>query len=83
MWAWRTCSTDCLPASVSASERRGPSGRPADLAPALPTWNRDDPHQPFNLLADDGTPILLQPGRTFIELPMPGHTLVIPEGSAG
>ncbi len=40
------------------------------------TWERDDAHKPFTLKADDGTPILLQPGRTFIELPRVGHTLV-------
>ena len=42
------------------------------------TWERDDAHKPFTLKADDGTPILLQPGRTFIELPRVGHTLVTP-----
>ncbi len=42
------------------------------------TWTRDDAHKPFTLKADDGTPILLQPGRTFIELPRVGHTLVTP-----
>jgi hypothetical protein len=45
------------------------------------TWERDDAHQPFKLTADDGTPILLQPGRTFIELPRVGHVLVIPPGA--
>lgn len=33
------------------------------------TWSRDDNTQPFTLIADDGTPMLLTPGRTFIELP--------------
>jgi hypothetical protein len=42
------------------------------------TWTRNDEHEPFTLTADDGTPILLQPGRTFVELPRAGHTLVIP-----
>ncbi len=42
------------------------------------TWTRNDAHEPFTLTADDGTPIRLQPGRTFVELPRPGHTLVIP-----
>jgi len=42
------------------------------------TWERDDAHKPFSLKADDGTLILLQPGRTFIELPRVGHTLVTP-----
>ncbi|MCU1398540.1 MAG: hypothetical protein JWN62_1649 [Acidimicrobiales bacterium] len=41
-------------------------------------WVKQDIHDPFSLLADDGTPILLTPGRTFIELPRIGHTLVIP-----
>ena len=42
------------------------------------TWTRDEVHQPFTLTADDGTPMLLQPGRSFIELPTANHTLVIP-----
>ena len=33
------------------------------------TWTRADRLQVFTLTADDGTPILLTPGRTFIELP--------------
>jgi hypothetical protein len=33
------------------------------------TWTRPDRLQVFTLTADDGTPILLTPGRTFIELP--------------
>ena len=33
------------------------------------TWTRNDIHDPFTLVADDGTVIQLQPGRTFIELP--------------
>ncbi len=33
------------------------------------TWTRADRLQVFTLTADDGTPMLLTPGRTFIELP--------------
>lgn len=33
------------------------------------TWTRADRLAPFTLTADDGSPILLTPGRTFIELP--------------
>ena len=33
------------------------------------TWTRADRLQVFTLTADDGSPILLTPGRTFIELP--------------
>lgn len=33
------------------------------------TWTRADRTQVFTLTADDGTPMLLTPGRTFIELP--------------
>lgn len=33
------------------------------------TWTRADRLAPFTLTADDGTPILLTPGRTFVELP--------------
>ena len=39
------------------------------------TWSRNDIHDPFDLVADDGTKIQLQPGRTFVELPRPGSTL--------
>jgi hypothetical protein len=42
------------------------------------TWARADKSAPFTLTADDGMPILLQPGRTFIELPRAGHTIIIP-----
>jgi hypothetical protein len=44
------------------------------------TWTRNDIHDPFALVADDGTPIQLQPGRTFIELPRLDNTL--PLGAA-
>ena len=36
------------------------------------TWSRPDRLQPFALTADDGTPILLTPGRTFVQLPRTG-----------
>jgi Protein of unknown function (DUF3048) N-terminal domain/Protein of unknown function (DUF3048) C-terminal domain len=42
------------------------------------TWTRNDIHDPFALVADDGTVIKLQPGRTFIELPRENHTLPLP-----
>lgn len=32
------------------------------------TWTRDDRLKPFTLTADDGTPIRLTPGRTWVEL---------------
>ncbi|HAP75528.1 MAG TPA: hypothetical protein DCR14_05535 [Acidimicrobiaceae bacterium] len=32
-------------------------------------WSRADRTEPFTLTADDGTPILLTPGRTFVQLP--------------
>lgn len=38
------------------------------------TWVRADRFAPFTLAADDGTPIELTPGRTFIELPRPAST---------
>ncbi len=46
------------------------------------TWSRDDRLAPFTLTADDGTPILLSPGRTFVELPRNGTAAVtaIPAG---
>ncbi len=39
------------------------------------TWSRNDIHDPFSLVADDGNVIQLQPGRTFIELPRQNSTL--------
>ena len=44
------------------------------------TWARADQRLPFTLTADDGSVILLTPGRTFIELPRQDHTL--PLGAA-
>ncbi len=44
------------------------------------TWTRNDIHDPFALVADDGKIIQLQPGRTFIELPRQNSTL--PRGPA-
>jgi hypothetical protein len=42
------------------------------------TWTRNDRLQPFTLTADDGTPIELTPGRTFIELPRNSSTIPFP-----
>jgi hypothetical protein len=39
------------------------------------TWSRTDNHQPFTLTADDGTIMLLTPGRTFVELPRTSDTV--------
>jgi hypothetical protein len=36
------------------------------------TWSRDNRLAPFTLTADDGTPIELTPGRTFVQLPRAG-----------
>lgn len=33
------------------------------------TWSRADNHAVYTLTADDGTPMLMTPGRTFVELP--------------
>ena len=41
------------------------------------TWVRPDRLAPFTLTADDGTPIELTPGRTFIELPRGNATFPI------
>ena len=38
------------------------------------SWSRNDIHDPFALVADDGKTIQLQPGRTFIELPRQNST---------
>ena len=41
------------------------------------TWSRGANTEPFVLTADDGSPIELTPGRTFVELPRNGSTLPI------
>lgn len=41
------------------------------------TWTRFDRLAPFTLLDDAGNPILLTPGRTFVELPREGDTAPI------
>jgi hypothetical protein len=43
------------------------------------TWTRDDRLKPYTLTADDGTPIQLTPGRTFVELPRTGFGMVSPQ----
>lgn len=42
------------------------------------TWTRNDKLQPFSLVDDSGAPILLTPGRTWVELPKVGKTNVLP-----
>ena len=44
------------------------------------TWTRNDIHDPFSLVADDGSSIRLLPGRTFIELPRLDSTLPLGPG---
>ncbi|MBU6316444.1 MAG: DUF3048 C-terminal domain-containing protein, partial [Acidobacteria bacterium] len=39
------------------------------------TWTRADRTQVFTLVDDDGNPIKLTPGRTFVELPRADSTL--------
>ena len=39
----------------------------------LGTWTRDDRLQPFAFKDPDGQPILLTPGRTFVELANTGN----------
>lgn len=41
------------------------------------TWSRADEFQVFTLTADDGTVMLLTPGRTFIELPRDKDTITV------
>lgn len=40
-------------------------------------WDRPDIAKPASLVDDTGKPILLTPGRTWIELPRPGGTTVV------
>lgn len=43
-------------------------------------WERVDRLAPFTLTDDNGAPILLSPGRTFVEIPRVGNTLPLPPG---
>ncbi|MEY2446286.1 MAG: hypothetical protein QOE00_2866, partial [Ilumatobacteraceae bacterium] len=42
------------------------------------TWTRNDRLETFKLTADDGSPILLTPGRTWVELARKASTTVSP-----
>ena len=42
------------------------------------TWSRNDRLQPFTLVDDNGDPILITPGRTFVELPRAEYGVVVP-----
>jgi hypothetical protein len=44
-------------------------------------WVRADRLQPFSLQDDAGNPILLTPGRTFVELARGGKSVIIPTGT--
>ncbi|MBI5090001.1 MAG: DUF3048 domain-containing protein [Actinobacteria bacterium] len=65
----------------STTDGRSPAGASTGSNPAQVftggraisgTWSRADRLQPFAFTADDGSPILLTPGRTFIELASSG-----------
>lgn len=65
----------------SHTDRRSPDGNTIGTNPALvftggqminATWTRNDRLEPFAFTDDSGAPVLLTPGRTFIELPNSG-----------
>lgn len=65
----------------SHTDRRSPDGNTTGTNPALvftggrlisATWTRGDRLGPFTLTDDSGAPVLLTPGRTFVELPNSG-----------
>ena len=41
------------------------------------TWSRPTADKPTTYTADDGTPILLSPGRTWVELPRIGSPISV------
>ena len=45
------------------------------------TWTRADRLAPFTLTAADGSPILLTPGHTFVELSRTGKGAIVPTGT--
>ena len=45
------------------------------------TWTRADRLAPFTLAAADGSPILLTPGHTFVELARTGKAAIVPTGT--
>ncbi len=65
----------------STTDRRSPDGRSTGSGAVMVftggrltigTWTRPDRLAPFTFTDDEGDPILLKPGRTFIELPNSG-----------
>ena len=65
----------------SHTDRRSPDGNTTGTNPALvftggrmvnATWSRDDRLNPFSFTDASGAPVLLTPGRTFVELPNSG-----------
>ena len=65
----------------SHTDARSPDGKTTGEDPAvvftggrmiLGKWSRADRLDPFTFMANDGVPVLLTPGRTFIELPNGG-----------
>lgn len=65
----------------SSTDGRSPDGRSTGKGVAMVftggrlvigKWQRADRLDPFSFIDDDGEPILLKPGRTFIELPNDG-----------
>lgn len=45
------------------------------------TWTREDATRPFELRTDDGEPMLLHPGRTWVELARAGKGAIVPGGA--
>jgi hypothetical protein len=46
------------------------------------TWTRADKTDPWTLTDETGEPILLTPGRTFVELIRKGQGVVVPAGES-
>jgi hypothetical protein len=46
------------------------------------TWNRADNHSAWNLTDSSGKPMLLTPGRTWVELTRDKQAVVVPAGSS-
>jgi DUF3048 family protein len=75
---------DYIPSSV---DRNAPEAQTTGVGEAFVlsagkvvhgTWTRPERLAPFQLTADDGKPILLTPGRTWVELARPGTTTPLP-----
>lgn len=76
---------------TSVADSRSPEAQTTGSGPAWVyvagkmvegTWSRPDESSPWSLTSADGEPILLQPGRTWVELIRTGQSVTVPSGTS-